>query len=60
VLRFFPTVQDPSDVKRFHGNNERISVANYAKSVSFYYRLIHNADLVIDFARTNNDYITNN
>lgn len=52
IFRFFPTIQDPSDVARYHGDNERISLANYAKSVSFYYRLLQNADIVIDYAST--------
>nr|CAD7198242.1 unnamed protein product [Timema douglasi] len=48
LYRFLPTVILPSDVNRYHGNNERISIHHYYKAVSFYYRLIKNADVLID------------
>jgi carboxypeptidase PM20D1 len=28
------------DLHRFHGTNERMSVANYTELVAFYYRLL--------------------
>lgn len=34
----------PEDLKRFHGNNERISVQNYEQVINFYYHLLVNAD----------------
>lgn len=36
-----------SDVGRYHGHNERISVENYHQSVNFYYRVMKNADLTL-------------
>lgn len=36
-----------SDVSRYHGHNERISVDNYHQAVNFYYRVIRNADLAL-------------
>lgn len=34
----------PEDLKRFHGNNERLSIHNYEQVVNFYYHLLVNAD----------------
>lgn len=34
----------PSDVNRFHGDNERISVKNYEQAVNFYYHIIVNSN----------------
>ena len=48
LYRFLPTVVLPSDVRRYHGNNERISIEHYEKAVNFYYRIIKNADLLIE------------
>lgn len=48
LYRFLPTVVTPMDVARYHGNNERISIEHYHQAVNFYYRVIKNADLLID------------
>jgi len=40
VYRFTPVRAGPQDLARFHGSNERISVANYAEMIRFYHRLI--------------------
>lgn len=48
LYRFLPTIVTPSDIGRYHGNNERISVENYHQAVNFFYRIIRNADLLID------------
>lgn len=40
IYRFSPQRLRPDDVRRFHGTNERISVADYARCVRFYYYLI--------------------
>lgn len=44
IYRFSPTFMFPEDMKRFHGNNERISVQNYEQVINFYYHLLVNAD----------------
>ncbi|KAL4226044.1 hypothetical protein ACF0H5_014032 [Mactra antiquata] len=44
VYRFSPTVMFPDDPKRFHGNNERISINNYEQAVNFYYHVIMNSN----------------
>lgn len=44
IYRFSPTFMFPEDLKRFHGNNERISVQNYEQVINFYYHLLVNAD----------------
>ena len=43
VYRFTPVCIDRDDIKRIHGNNERISVDNYHNAIRFYKRLIENA-----------------
>ncbi len=43
VYRFTPICVDRDDIKRIHGNNERISVENYHDAIRFYKRLIENA-----------------
>ena len=43
VYRFSPVRARPEDLPRFHGTNERISVANYAELIRFYHRLLGNA-----------------
>ncbi|XP_066997116.1 N-fatty-acyl-amino acid synthase/hydrolase PM20D1 isoform X2 [Anabrus simplex] len=48
LYRFLPTLVLPGDINRYHGNNERISVHHYHQAVSFYYRVIKNADVLID------------
>ncbi|CAB3378126.1 Hypothetical predicted protein [Cloeon dipterum] len=47
LYRFFPTVIYPQDTNRYHGIDERISIDNYQQAVSFYYRVMKNADLII-------------
>ena len=42
IYRFCPTINQPMDLERFHGIDERISVSNYAKIVQFYFQLISN------------------
>lgn len=49
LYRFFPTVLYPQDTQRYHGIDERISIDDYQKAVSFYYRVMKNADLVINY-----------
>jgi len=44
VYRFSPTFMYPDDLRRFHGNNERISVKNYGQAVNYYSHLMTNAD----------------
>jgi carboxypeptidase PM20D1 len=41
IYRFSPVRAKPEDLARFHGTNERISVANLADLIRFYHRLIH-------------------
>lgn len=43
VYRFTPLVAQQSDLKRVHGTDERVSVANYADMVRFYAALIRTA-----------------
>lgn len=40
VLRFSPIHVNSSDMARFHGSNERISVANHVEMIQFYERLL--------------------
>jgi carboxypeptidase PM20D1 len=46
VYRFVPLRLAPEDLRRIHGNNERISVANYAELVRFYAQLLLNVNAV--------------
>jgi len=43
VYRFSPVRARSEDLPRFHGTNERISVANHAELIRFYHRLLLNA-----------------
>jgi carboxypeptidase PM20D1 len=43
VYKFSPVRARPEDLKRFHGTNERISMANYVEMIQFYHQLIGNA-----------------
>ncbi len=43
IFRFSPVRATAEDLKRFHGTNERLSVANYADMIRFYRRLMQNA-----------------
>lgn len=40
IFKFSPVRANSEDLKRFHGTNERLSVANYAEAIRFYHRLI--------------------
>lgn len=42
IFRFSPVRATGEDLKRFHGTNERLSVANYADMIRFYRRLVQN------------------
>jgi carboxypeptidase PM20D1 len=43
IYKFSPVRAKPEDLKRFHGTNERISIANYVEMIRFYHRLLRNA-----------------
>ncbi len=43
VYRFSPVRAGPADLARFHGTNERISVANQTEVIQFYHQLLLNA-----------------
>lgn len=40
TLRFSPMTMRPADLARFHGNDERVSIEDYARAIGFYERLI--------------------
>ncbi len=40
IFKFSPVRANSEDLKRFHGTNERLSVANYADAIRFYHRLL--------------------
>ena len=42
IFRFSPVRATSEDLKRFHGSNERLSVANYGDMIRFYRRLFEN------------------
>ena len=44
VYRFSPVRAGANDLARFHGTNERISVANYTEMIQFYYQLLRNVN----------------
>ena len=46
VYRFSPVRAGPIDLVRFHGTNERITVANYTEMIQFYYQLLRNVNAV--------------
>lgn len=43
VYRFTPVRARAEDLPRFHGTNERVSVANYAEMIQFYHQLLRNS-----------------
>lgn len=43
TLRFTPMTMKPADLARFHGNDERVSIEDYARAIGFYERLIDGA-----------------
>ncbi|KAJ8046420.1 N-fatty-acyl-amino acid synthase/hydrolase PM20D1.2 [Holothuria leucospilota] len=44
IYRFCPTFMLPSDLPRFHGINERMSLENYQQTINVYYHVMVNAD----------------
>ena len=42
VYRFSPVRARPEDLSRFHGTNERISIANYVEMIRFDHKLLRN------------------
>ncbi|WP_256856473.1 M20 family peptidase [Variovorax sp. KK3] len=42
VYRFSPVRAKPEELPRFHGTNERISIANYIEMIQFYHQLLRN------------------
>lgn len=40
IFKFSPVRANSEDLKRFHGTNERLEIANYADAIRFYHRLI--------------------
>ncbi len=42
IYRFSPIRATHEDLKRFHGSNERLSIANYAEMIRFYHQLLRN------------------
>lgn len=40
IFRFMPVRMTPEDLKRFHGDNERIAIKDYSYLVQFYMQLI--------------------
>ena len=40
IFKFSPVRANSEDLKRFHGTNERLDIANYADAIRFYHRLI--------------------
>jgi len=44
VYRFSPVRAGANDLPRFHGTNERISVANYTEMIQFYHQLLRNVN----------------
>jgi carboxypeptidase PM20D1 len=43
VYRFSPIRAKASDLPRFHGSNERLSVDNLVEMIRFYHRLVQRA-----------------
>ena len=43
IYRFSPMIINPSNIKSFHGLNERIAVKDFKKAIHFYHRLIENS-----------------
>jgi carboxypeptidase PM20D1 len=46
IYRFSPAILQPSEIKRFHGHDERIAIDNYVQIVNFYHHLILMSDRV--------------
>jgi carboxypeptidase PM20D1 len=45
IYRFVPMRLKPEDLKRIHGINERVGIANYGEIVGFYAQLIRNGSV---------------
>ena len=43
IFRFLPITLNVEDTKRYHGIDERISIADYERCISFYGQLIRNS-----------------
>ena len=43
IYRFLPVRADPTELKRFHGTDERIAVADYARAIAFYEAMLDEA-----------------
>jgi carboxypeptidase PM20D1 len=43
IYRFLPVRADPGELKRFHGTDERIAVADYARAITFYDAMLDEA-----------------
>lgn len=43
IFRFFPITLRPEDAQRYHGIDERISIADYKRCIRFYAQLIRNS-----------------
>ena len=43
IFKFSPIRANAEDLKRFHGNNERLATKNYADAIRFYHRLLSEA-----------------
>lgn len=52
IFRFSPVRARTEDLTRFHGTNERISIANYVEMIRFYRRLIENSGGTLGMARS--------
>jgi len=40
IFKFSPVRANAEDLKRFHGTNERLKLADYADAIRFYHRLV--------------------
>lgn len=45
IYRFSPVRAKPEDLARFHGTNERVSVANFGELIRFYVQLLRNTSV---------------
>lgn len=43
IYKFSPVRAKPDDLKRFHGTDERISIANHVELIQFYHQFISNS-----------------
>ena len=43
IYKFSPVRAKPEDLKRFHGTNERISIANHVELIQFWHQFIGNS-----------------